>query len=145
MAGIAILLDLWRKNQNSGLHSAPAFQSSSFFSASAAAASFAVGTSFASRALFGYVMFPFFLYIHPCLCFGDGFAFVVLKGVGIMCIKFADLGYCLWLRVIRYEVYLDGEYLSGFSFVVLFLLFKNNGLLKKVLVCCFVIWFIGIN
>ncbi|KAG5100057.1 hypothetical protein JHK82_045109 [Glycine max] len=59
MAGIAILLDLWRKNQNlsSGLHSSHAFQSSSaFFSASAAtaaAASFAAGTGFASRALFG--------------------------------------------------------------------------------------------
>ncbi|XP_057727963.1 uncharacterized protein LOC130943893 [Arachis stenosperma] len=59
MAGIAILLDLWRKNQNfgSGLHSPQAFQSSAFFSASAAvgaAASFTVGTTgFASRALFG--------------------------------------------------------------------------------------------
>lgn len=60
MAGIAILLDLWRKNQNfsSGLHSSHAIQSSSaFFSASAAAtaaaASFAAGSSFASRALFG--------------------------------------------------------------------------------------------
>ncbi|KAK7380700.1 hypothetical protein VNO78_33215 [Psophocarpus tetragonolobus] len=60
MAGIAILLDLWRKNQNlsSGLHSSHAFQSSSaFFSASAAAtaaaASFAAGSGFASRALFG--------------------------------------------------------------------------------------------
>ncbi|KAK7315740.1 hypothetical protein VNO77_34311 [Canavalia gladiata] len=59
MAGIAILLDLWRKNQNfsNGLHSSHAFQSSSaFFSASAAtaaAASFAAGTGFASRALFG--------------------------------------------------------------------------------------------
>ncbi|XP_061336843.1 uncharacterized protein LOC133283929 [Gastrolobium bilobum] len=57
MAGIAILLDLWRKNQDysSGLHSSQAFQSSAFFSASAAAAaaSFAAGTSFASRALFG--------------------------------------------------------------------------------------------
>lgn len=56
MAGIAILLDLWRKNQN--LHSSHALQSSSaFFSASAAAAaaaaSFAAGTGFASRALFG--------------------------------------------------------------------------------------------
>ncbi|KAL2334249.1 hypothetical protein Fmac_015462 [Flemingia macrophylla] len=60
MAGIAILLDLWRKNQNlsSGLHSSNAFQySSAFFSASAAAtaaaASFAAGTGFPSRALFG--------------------------------------------------------------------------------------------
>ncbi|XP_027347263.1 uncharacterized protein LOC113858726 [Abrus precatorius] len=60
MAGIAILLDLWRKNQklSSGLHSSPhAFQSSSaFFSASAATAataSFVAGTSFASRAVFG--------------------------------------------------------------------------------------------
>ena len=66
MAGIAILLDLWRKNQNlsSGLHSSHAFQSSSaFFSASAAtaaAASFAAGTGFASRALFGYALPPFF-------------------------------------------------------------------------------------
>ncbi|KAL4307573.1 uncharacterized protein [Arachis hypogaea] len=58
MAGIAILLDLWRKNQNfgSGLHSPQPFQSSAFFSASAAvgaAASFAAGTGFASRAFFG--------------------------------------------------------------------------------------------
>ncbi|WVZ15995.1 hypothetical protein V8G54_013561 [Vigna mungo] len=60
MAGIAIVLDLWRKNQNSsfGLHSSHAFQSSgAFFSASAAAtaaaASVAAGTGFASRALFG--------------------------------------------------------------------------------------------
>ncbi|XP_014517090.1 uncharacterized protein LOC106774568 [Vigna radiata var. radiata] len=60
MAGIAIVLDLWRKNQNSsfGLQSSQAFQSSgSFFSASAAAtaaaASVAAGTGFASRALFG--------------------------------------------------------------------------------------------
>ncbi|MED6147713.1 hypothetical protein PIB30_046405 [Stylosanthes scabra] len=59
MAGVALLLDLWRKNQNigSGLHSAQAFQSSAFFSASAAvgaAASFAAGTTgFASRAFFG--------------------------------------------------------------------------------------------
>ncbi|RDX65326.1 hypothetical protein CR513_56025 [Mucuna pruriens] len=60
MVGIAILLDLWRKNPNlsSGLHSSHVLQSSSaFFSASAAAtaaaASFAAGTGFASRALFG--------------------------------------------------------------------------------------------
>ncbi|KAK2365544.1 hypothetical protein QL285_079033 [Trifolium repens] len=53
MAGIAILVDLWRKNHNSASH---AFQSSSSFSASsavAAAASFAAGTTFASRAFFG--------------------------------------------------------------------------------------------
>jgi hypothetical protein len=54
MAGIAILVDLWRKNHNS------AFQSSSAFSASssaavAAAASFAAGTTLASRAFFRYV------------------------------------------------------------------------------------------
>ena len=65
MAGVAIRLDLWRKNQkiSSGLHSPQAFQSSAFFSASAAvgaAASFAAGTSFASRALFGYAMASFF-------------------------------------------------------------------------------------
>ncbi|KAG5062353.1 hypothetical protein GmHk_02G003581 [Glycine max] len=59
MAGIAILLDRWRKNQNlsSGLHSSHAFQSSSAFcsasAATAAAASLAAGTGFASRALFG--------------------------------------------------------------------------------------------
>ncbi|KAG2384432.1 uncharacterized protein HKW66_Vig0148040 [Vigna angularis] len=65
MAGIAIVLDLWRKNQNSsfGLHSSHAFQSSgAFFSASAAAtaaaASVAAGTGFASRALFGGIMLP---------------------------------------------------------------------------------------
>lgn len=53
MAGIAILVDLWKKNHNSASH---AFQSSSSFSASsavAAAASFAAGTTFASRAFFG--------------------------------------------------------------------------------------------
>jgi len=50
MAGIAILVDLWRKNHNS------AFQSSSAFSAAVATgASFAAGTTFASRAFFGYV------------------------------------------------------------------------------------------
>ncbi|XP_028798651.1 uncharacterized protein LOC114754075 [Neltuma alba] len=57
MAGIAILLDLWRKNQsfNAGLYSARTYQSTQFFSASAAAtaATFAAGSSFASRALFG--------------------------------------------------------------------------------------------
>ncbi|CAL0310497.1 unnamed protein product [Lupinus luteus] len=59
MAGIALLLDLWRKNHinlsTSGLHSSPTFHSSSFFSASAAAtaASFAAGTTFYSRAFFG--------------------------------------------------------------------------------------------
>nr|AFK41184.1 unknown [Medicago truncatula] len=48
MAGIAILVDLWRKNHNS------AFQSSASSSAAvAAAASFAAGTTFASRAFFG--------------------------------------------------------------------------------------------
>jgi len=67
MAGIAIVLDLWRKNQNLsfGLHSSHAFQSSSaLFSASAAAtaaaASVAAGTGFASRALFGYAPPPLF-------------------------------------------------------------------------------------
>lgn len=67
MAGIAIVLDLWRKNQSSsfGVHSSHAFQSSSaLFSASAAAtaaaASVAAGTGFASRALFGYAPPPFF-------------------------------------------------------------------------------------
>lgn len=56
MAGIALILDLWRKNQGftSGLSSARACHSSGFFSASSAAASFAVGSSFASRAIFGY-------------------------------------------------------------------------------------------
>ncbi|XP_054812240.1 uncharacterized protein LOC129313309 [Prosopis cineraria] len=57
MAGIAVLLDLWRKNQsfNPGLYSARTYQSTQFFSASAAAtaASLAAGSSFASRALFG--------------------------------------------------------------------------------------------
>ncbi|KAE9621782.1 hypothetical protein Lalb_Chr01g0018421 [Lupinus albus] len=59
MAGIALLLDLWRKNHinlsTSGFHSSPTFHSSSLFSASAAAtaASFAAGTTFASRAFFG--------------------------------------------------------------------------------------------
>jgi len=72
MAGIAIVLDLWRKNQNSsfGLHSSHAFQSSgAFFSASAAAAaaSVAAGTGFASRALFGYVPPPFF---YTCIDLG---------------------------------------------------------------------------
>ncbi|KAI4322019.1 hypothetical protein L6164_021747 [Bauhinia variegata] len=53
MAGIVILLDLWKKNQsfNQGLHAARAFHSSGSFSASAAAA-FAVGSTFASRGLF---------------------------------------------------------------------------------------------
>nr|AFK40708.1 unknown [Lotus japonicus] len=54
MAGVAILLDLWRKNQN--LSSGHAFHSSASFSASTAAtaaATFAAGTGFASRALFG--------------------------------------------------------------------------------------------
>ncbi|CAJ2665352.1 uncharacterized protein LOC123906613 [Trifolium pratense] len=53
MAGIAILVDLWRKNHNSASH---AFQCSPSFSASsavAAAASFAAGSTFASRAFFG--------------------------------------------------------------------------------------------
>lgn len=74
MAGIAIVLDLWRKNQNSsfGLQSSQAFQSSgSFFSASAAAtaaaASVAAGTGFASRALFGYAPLPFF---YTCIDLG---------------------------------------------------------------------------
>ncbi|KAK4253147.1 hypothetical protein QN277_010753 [Acacia crassicarpa] len=57
MAGIAIFLDLWRKNQsfNPGLYSAHTYQSAQFFSASAAAtaASIAAGSSFASRPLFG--------------------------------------------------------------------------------------------
>lgn len=60
MAGIAILLDLWRKNQsfNPGLYSAQTYQSAQLFSASAAAtaASIAAGSSFASRPLFGYVV-----------------------------------------------------------------------------------------
>ncbi|KAI4295275.1 hypothetical protein L6164_035337 [Bauhinia variegata] len=55
MAGIALLLDLWKKNQslNQGLHGARAFHSSGLFSASAAAASFVVGSTVASRGLFG--------------------------------------------------------------------------------------------
>lgn len=85
MAGIAILLDLWRKNQNfnSGLSSAYAFHSSASFSASsaaAAAASFAAGASFASRALFGYYFFTPLFQIFSSV-FGDVFCFVLLKGV----------------------------------------------------------------
>ncbi|XP_022716756.1 uncharacterized protein LOC111275596 [Durio zibethinus] len=56
MAGIAILLDLCKKNPS--FCSPQSFHSSGFFSASAAAASaaatFAAGTPFASRFLFGY-------------------------------------------------------------------------------------------
>ncbi|KAL4323324.1 hypothetical protein GQ457_11G012480 [Hibiscus cannabinus] len=56
MAGIAILLDLYRKNQS--FCSQQSFHSSGSFSASAAAASaaatVAAGTPFASRFLFGY-------------------------------------------------------------------------------------------
>ncbi|AES74402.1 hypothetical protein MtrunA17_Chr6g0449901 [Medicago truncatula] len=53
MAGIAILVDLWRKNHNSAFQSSSAFSSSSSAAvAAAAAASFAAGTTFASRAFF---------------------------------------------------------------------------------------------
>jgi len=55
MAGIAILVDLWRKNHNSAFQSSSAFSSSSSAAVAAAAASFAASTTFASRAFFGYV------------------------------------------------------------------------------------------
>ncbi|KAL5548615.1 hypothetical protein UlMin_003846 [Ulmus minor] len=51
MVGIAIVLDLLRKNPS--FSTAQSFHSSGFFSASAAAASVAAGTPFAYRALFG--------------------------------------------------------------------------------------------
>ncbi|KAK7305488.1 hypothetical protein VNO77_43394 [Canavalia gladiata] len=51
MAGITLLLDLWRKNQS--FYTAPTYQSS-FFSASATVASFAAATSFASKDFFGF-------------------------------------------------------------------------------------------
>jgi hypothetical protein len=86
MAGIAILVDLWRKNHNSASH---AFQSSSSFSASsavAAAASFAAGTTFASRAFFGYVYISFFLFVFMSrlnfdIVFGMGFGFSLMGDV----------------------------------------------------------------
>ncbi|TKY47220.1 hypothetical protein E2542_SST29279 [Spatholobus suberectus] len=51
MAGITLLLDLWKKNQSS--KTARTYQSSSLFSASATVASFAAATSFASKDFFG--------------------------------------------------------------------------------------------
>ncbi|RDX94379.1 hypothetical protein CR513_23235, partial [Mucuna pruriens] len=51
MAGIALLLDLWKKKQS--FNTAQTYQSSSLFSASATVASFAAATSFASKDLFG--------------------------------------------------------------------------------------------
>ncbi|XP_061362448.1 uncharacterized protein LOC133306182 [Gastrolobium bilobum] len=51
MAGIALLLDLWRKNQS--FNTERTYQSSWFFSASATAATYAAGTTFASRDFFG--------------------------------------------------------------------------------------------
>lgn len=56
MAGIAILVDLWKKNHNSASNAFHSSSSSSFSAsaaAAAAAASFAAGTTFASRAFFG--------------------------------------------------------------------------------------------
>ncbi|KAL1332457.1 hypothetical protein HN51_061258 [Arachis hypogaea] len=52
MAGISLLLDLWRKNQN--FNTARNYQSSWFISASATTASFAVGSAFASKDFFGF-------------------------------------------------------------------------------------------
>ncbi|XP_019439278.1 PREDICTED: uncharacterized protein LOC109344991 [Lupinus angustifolius] len=56
MTGITLLLDLWRKNQSfsKGFYSARNYESSWFLSASATVASFAAGTSFASRDSFGF-------------------------------------------------------------------------------------------
>ncbi|XP_044483925.1 uncharacterized protein LOC123209847 [Mangifera indica] len=56
MAGIAIVLDLWRKN--SGFCSPQTVHSSGFLSAAAAAASAASAVPFASRFLFGSPKFP---------------------------------------------------------------------------------------
>lgn len=77
MAGIAILLDLWRKNQslnNPALFSGRAFQSTQFFSASTATAA---GTSFASGAFFGCVFSLIFFdhvyvknIVHECDFYG---------------------------------------------------------------------------
>ena len=52
MAGIAIVLDLLRKNPS--FYTSQSVHSCGFFSATAAAASLAAGTPFAYKALFGY-------------------------------------------------------------------------------------------
>ncbi|KAK7301619.1 hypothetical protein RJT34_12487 [Clitoria ternatea] len=52
MAGITLLLDLWRKNQS--FNTSKAYQSSSLISASAATASFAAASSCASKDFFGF-------------------------------------------------------------------------------------------
>ncbi|XP_020217543.1 uncharacterized protein LOC109800995 [Cajanus cajan] len=51
MAGITLLLDLWRKNQS--FNTARSYQSPSFFTTSCTIASFAATTSFASKDFFG--------------------------------------------------------------------------------------------
>lgn len=64
MAGIAILLDLYKKKPS--FYSPRSFHSSGLFSASAAAASaaatVAAGSPFASRFLFGYVYIKVYVY-----------------------------------------------------------------------------------
>lgn len=61
MVGITLLVDLWRKNQQS-FNKAYTNPSSWLFSTSATAASISAGASFASNDFFGYHLSPFFLY-----------------------------------------------------------------------------------
>jgi hypothetical protein len=68
MAGIAIVLDVLRKNPSlytGSLHSYGLFSATA--AASAAAAAISAGTPFASRALFGYSL-SLSLHKHVCVC-----------------------------------------------------------------------------
>ena len=100
MAGIAIVLDLLRKNPSlytgQSLHSYGLFSATA--AASAAAAAISAGTPFASRALFGYSLS---LSPQACVCVQCMEYSTGLSSMGMA-------SYSVWLLFFEY-----GNYLSG--------------------------------
>ncbi|KAF7824776.1 uncharacterized protein G2W53_022920 [Senna tora] len=127
MAAIAILLDLWRKNQgfNPGVSSARISHTFGLFSASAA--SLAVGSTFASRALFGYELtlslrilmeafffFKFYIIDKTNISLhspGTGSVFGTFKLVSEY-----------WKILYKYFLYRYGAYTFGYSILLEFIM-----------------------
>jgi hypothetical protein len=104
MAGIAIVLDLLRKNPSlytgQSLHSYGLFSATA--AASAAAAAISAGTPFASRALFGYSLsLSHSLSPQACVCVQ-----CMEYSTGLSTMGMAN--YSVWLLFFEY-----GNYLSG--------------------------------
>lgn len=98
MAGLAIVLDLLRKNPV--LSTPQSLHPYGAFSAAAAVASAAAGTPFAYRAFLGYVL------MHQCfLCLLSWVCFFVIEKIGYFQFTFRCwMIYLNWIRLLRFVV-----------------------------------------